>query len=105
MGFTKERIDMTEEELEIKIRELIKKMANIPINQKDRLISTLKETKKDTRNITNKLADTLTNLRIVIKYMVFDLEATSRERDNLKALLEKHRPDDDDSPNQAEGEM
>ena len=96
---------MTEEELEIKIRELIKKMANIPIDQKDRLTSTFKETKENAKDITNKLADTLANLRIVIKYMMFDLEATRRERDNLKALLEKHQSDDDDSPSQAEGEM
>ena len=35
--------------------------------------------------------DALAQLRLDMKYLVFDLEATRRERDNYQAQLEKHQ--------------
>lgn len=111
MGFKKGWIKMSEEELEARLRELIQKIANLPPDQKDKLESTIKETgerqkqiKEDISKVTDKLADTLTSLRILLKYTMFDLEATRRERDKFKAMLE-NRPPDDDSPHKTNGEI
>ncbi len=41
------------------------------------------------QRILNLVKDTLASIRLDLKYMVFDLEATRRERDEYKAQLEK----------------
>lgn len=81
---------MDEKELNGKLRELILITANLPPDSK-------KQQGQSTD--TNPITKSLTDLQICIKYIMFDLEATRRERDQLKEIL------DDDEPNLASGEM
>jgi len=41
------------------------------------------------QRILNLVKDTISQLRLDMKYLVFDLEATRRERDGYRAQLEK----------------
>ena len=43
---------------------------------------------KEITEVINSLNESLQMVRIIIKYMAFDLEATRRERDQLRTLLE-----------------
>ena len=43
----------------------------------------------------NDFKNGLANLRIYISYLLFDLEATRRERDLLKSILENQSPKDE----------
>lgn len=38
------------------------------------------------------LSSSLTNIRIVLKYLIMDLEATRRERDELRTIVEDREP-------------
>lgn len=93
---------MTDDDFHRKLRELIKEIINLPDEQaKGVLSSAAKEaqTMKDLASTLDKVNKALLDLKICIKYLLFDLEATRRERDVLRKLL------DDDSPNKAEGGM
>ncbi len=81
---------MNEEEFNNELQELIRTVADLPVNKQ----------KQDQHEIeVNKITKSITDLRICIKYLVFDLEATKRERDQFKKML------DDDKPNKANGKM
>ena len=81
---------ISEEEFNNKLQELIRVVADLPVDKQ----------KQDQHKIeVNKITRSLTDLRICIKYLIFDLEATRRERDQFKKIL------DDDEPNRANGEM
>lgn len=80
-----------------KLRELIQEITNLPVEETKKRHKAIKD------NI-DQVAKSLIDLRICLKYLLFDLEATRRERDALKAILNK-RNGEDDKPNKAEGEM
>jgi len=96
---------MNEQEFNIKIKELIKEIVNLPESKQKHLNELAGETQKRHKEL-NINADTidrsLTDLRICIKYLIFDLEVTRRERDKLKTIINNN---DNDSPNKTEGEM
>jgi len=101
---------MDEEAFNKKLRELIREIANLPADKQKQLAPLVEETKarhKQIKEDVGKISRSLNDLRICLKYLLFDLEATRRERDRLKSLLENQPPqeDDDDKPNKAEGEM
>lgn len=55
------------------------------------------KTQKDIDNFNKNVNDFnngLANLRIYIGYLLFDLEATRRERDLLKKILENQSPEE-----------
>ncbi len=80
---------MNEEEFNNKLQELIRTVADLPTD----------EQKQNQHKIeVDKIIKSLTDLRICIKYLIFDLEATRRERDQFKKKLEQ-LPDNDDEPN------
>ena len=86
---------MNEDVLSKKLRELIREMACLPADEQKSPIPLTTETDEQQ---TTAVYKSLTDLRICIKYLLFDLEATRRERDRLKTLFE-------DRPTNEEGEM
>lgn len=95
---------MDEIQFNKKLNELLKEITMMPESKQKKLKDLADETKKRHKTLkTNieKVNRSLIDLRICIKYLLFDLEATRRERDKLKAIIEN----DNDSPNKTEGGM
>jgi hypothetical protein len=82
---------MDEAAFEKKLNELVKEIGSIPAPQRSRLIMLAKQTHdchKRLRKSVDSLQESLDFLRVSIKYMLFDLEATRRENAYLRKLLE-----------------
>jgi hypothetical protein len=82
---------MDEAVFENKLNELVKEIGPMPMIQRKKLILLAKETHKSHKKLKKSvdlLQDSLDYLRINIKYLLFDLEATRRENNYLKKLLE-----------------
>ncbi len=74
-----------------KLNELVSEIGSIPVPQRDRLIMLAKQTREGHKRLkksVNNLQESLDYLRVSIKYMLFDLEATRRENAYLRKLLE-----------------
>jgi len=91
--------DENKNELSDQVDDLIKKLENSDDPQDNGLAEKAKKMrvnqKEFEKSITN-LQESLDYLRICVKYQVFDLEATRRENEYLRRLLEK-RGDEDES--------
>lgn len=82
------------------LRALITEIAGLPADQQKRLQPLIQETERRQREITknmNDIAMSFVDLRICVKYLLFDLEATRRERNDLKDILDNQSPDDKQS--------
>lgn len=82
---------MDEVVFEKKLNELVNEIGSIPAPQRDRLVMLAKQTRdchKRLKKSVNNLQESLDYLRVSIKYMLFDLEATRRENAYLRKLLE-----------------
>lgn len=82
---------MDEVVFEKKLNELVNEIGSIPATQRDRLVMLAKQTRdchKRLKKSVNNLQESLDYLRVSIKYMLFDLEATRRENAYLRKLLE-----------------
>jgi len=82
---------MDEKAFELKLSELLREIGNI--SEEDRakiesLASQSKERQKKLRETVSSLQDSLDYLRLSIKYLLFDLEATRRENGYLRKMLE-----------------
>lgn len=89
---------MTDDEFNEKLRELIHEIANLPPNRQKQLAPLIEETKarhKAIRKNADKVTRSLNDLRICLKYLLFDLEATRRERDELRKQLDQQSTDDE----------
>ncbi len=83
---------MTEQDFEKKLSDLIAQIDGLPTEQKEQLQVLAEETKArqaKIRKTMKDLQDSLDYLRLSVKYMVFDLEATRRENEYLRKMLEK----------------
>ncbi len=84
---------MDENYFENKLDELVKEIGTMPPRQKEKLENLAKQTnlyhKKLKKSVDN-LQESLDYLRVSIKYLLFDLEATKRENSYLKKLLEEN---------------
>ena len=81
---------MNEAAFEKKLNELVKEIGTVPLPQQKKLISWTKKAciyQKQLKKSTNALQESLDYLRVSIKYILFDLEATRRENTYLKKLL------------------
>jgi uncharacterized FlaG/YvyC family protein len=82
---------MDEANLEDKLNELVKEFGEVADPQQ-RKLAQLAQQAKDNRKKLEKsissLQESLDYLRVCIKYQVFDLEATRRENEYLRKLLE-----------------
>lgn len=82
---------MKDQEFNSKLTELLQKIEELPEDQQDRLRGLADETKKrheTIRETVKGLQENLDHLRLSVKYLVFDLEATRRENNYLRKLLE-----------------
>ena len=83
---------MDEARLEDKLKELVKEFGGMS-NPQYRKLATLAKQAQDKRKRLQKSVDNLQEsldyLRVCIKYQLFDLEATRRENNYLRKLLEE----------------
>lgn len=93
---------MNEQDFQSKLGDLIKQIEMLPEDQRAPLQSIANETKDRHERMKKTVADlqeSLDYLRLSVKYLVFDLEATRRENDYLRKLIESQsRRDENDLP-------
>jgi hypothetical protein len=71
---------------------LLGEIETLPADQRERLrdvAHSTRERHEQLRQTIGKLQETLDFLRMGVKYLVFDLEATKRENDYLRKLLDE----------------
>lgn len=81
---------MGEQEFQSKLEELMSQIETLPEDQRARLRDLAAETKdrhEKIRGTVKGLQESLDYLRLSVKYLVFDLEATRRENDHLRKLI------------------
>ena len=79
------------DELPNDLSELLGLIAKLPAEYQaeiDPVLSKVVESTKRRRRILSLVQDALSQLRLDMKYLVFDLEATRRERDDLRQEIE-----------------
>jgi len=77
---------------EKRINELVREIGSVPAPNKSRLLELAKKTGQSHKKLTKsveRLQESLDCLRVSVKYLVFDLEATRRENDGLKKALDE----------------
>mgnify|MGYP000938718679 CR=1 FL=1 len=83
---------MNEQDFQQKLGELLTQIGELPADQRGRLEQLAGEAKDRharMRKTVADLQDSLDYLRLSVKYIMFDLEATRRENAYLRSLLEK----------------
>ncbi len=85
---------MDEAAFEKKMNELVEEIKGLPDPQRKELITLVRNTGKThnkLRKSMDQLQESLDYLRVCVKYLLFDLDATRRENENLKKLLKDQR--------------
>jgi hypothetical protein len=85
-------IPTSSEELPRDIVELMAAISSLPAEHRTGLaplVDKVVESTRRRRRILNLVQDALGQLRLDMKYLIFDLEATRRERDELRAKQEE----------------
>ena len=83
---------MDETSLEDKLRELVREFGTVADPQYRKLAILAKEARESQEQLkrsVSSLQESLDYLRVCIKYQLFDLEATRRENQYLRKLLEE----------------
>lgn len=91
------RFNPQTEELPKDMVELSAEIASLPAPYRRQLelaFGRVADSTKRRRRILNLVQEALSQLRLDMKYLVFDLEATRRERDQLRATYEDDTPDE-----------
>lgn len=81
-----------------KLAELVAQIETLPEGERDRLRELAAETKQrheDIKKSVRSLQESIDFLRVGIKYMLFDLEATRRENNYLRKMLERDQGSND----------
>ena len=84
---------MDETNLEDKLNELVKEFGDVADPNHKKLADLAKQAQANRKKLEksiSSLQESLDYLRVCIKYQVFDLEATRRENDYLRKLLEEN---------------
>ena len=84
---------MDETNLEDKLNELVKEFGEVSDPQHKKLVQLARQAQANRKKLEksiNSLQESLDYLRVCIKYQVFDLEATRRENEYLRKLLEEN---------------
>ena len=85
-------IPMNEQEFQSKLAELMGEISTLPATERQKLERLADETRQRherLRQTVSSLQESLDYLRLSIKYLVFDLEATRRENGYLRKMLEE----------------
>ena len=88
---------MDEQSFQARFAELMSRIKKLPDNERRRLEHIADEARRRRRCLQASVAqlqDSLDHLRLSIKYLVFDLEATRRENGYLRKLIEQTNRDD-----------
>ncbi len=83
---------MNEQEFRQRLEDLICQIGEMPAPERARLEQLAEETKARHERMKKTIADlqeSLDYLRLSVKYLVFDLEATRRENQYLRKLLDR----------------
>jgi hypothetical protein len=83
---------MDEANFQKKLRELVAQIDTLPDGERQRLKAMAEETKTrhaDIKKSVGAMQENIDFLRLWIKYMLFDLEATRRENAYLRKMLEQ----------------
>ncbi len=83
---------MHEQEFTAKLDTLLEKIENLPPDQRvelERLASQTRARHELMHKNLSELQNSLDHLRLSVKYLVFDLEATRRENTYLRTLVDK----------------
>lgn len=89
---------MDDQDFNTRLADLLGQIDDLPTAERDRLRRLAEETRerRERMNETvSHLQESLDYLRLSVKYLVFDLEATRRENQYLRQLL-RHGPDSED---------
>ena len=82
---------MNEETFQRKLAELVAEIGTLPASEREKLqllADQTKERHKQLKQTVSNLQESIDFLRLSIKYMLFDLEATRRENAYLRKMLE-----------------
>ncbi len=88
---------MNEQEFQSKVTELMGEISTLPVTERQKLEKLAVETRERherLRQTVSSLQESLDYLRLSIKYLVFDLEATRRENGYLRRMLEETTEND-----------
>ena len=94
---------MDEKVFQTKLSELMKEISTLPQSERDKLTAIAQETQTrhaKLKETVHNLQESLDYLRLSIKYIVFDLEATRRENTYLRKMIEQN-PQDGENPNES----
>lgn len=75
-----------------KLSEIVEEIKNLPESEREKLTVLAEETKRrhnELKKTVTNLQESLDFLRLSIKYLLFDLEATRRENSYLRKMLEE----------------
>ncbi|HSV27500.1 MAG TPA: hypothetical protein VLH60_06360 [Sedimentisphaerales bacterium] len=75
-----------------KVNEILRDMGSVPSPQRGKIVELAQKaevTNSELRKSVESLQESLDYLRLSIKYLLFDLEATRREKAHLQKLLEE----------------
>ena len=84
---------MNEETFQRKLAELIAEIGTLPAGERDKLELLAEQTRERHRQLketVSSLQESIDFVRLSIKYMLFDLEATRRENEQLRRLLDEN---------------
>ncbi len=87
---------MDEQTFQNKFNELLNRINELPDDQRSRIEKMANDTRERRQRIqssVSELQEALDYLRLSVKYLVFDLEATRRENAYLRRLLEQANGD------------
>ncbi len=88
---------MNQKEFEEKLGELIEEIDRLPAERREHLQKLVEETRERHQKIratVKGLQDSLDYLRLSVKYLVFDLEATRRENEYLRKMIARDNEGD-----------
>ena len=86
---------MDETTFQKRLAELLSEIATLPASERGKLELLVANTKKRHEQLkvsTAGVQENLDYLRMAIKYLLFDLEATRRENAYLRKMLQQNRP-------------
>ena len=89
IGSTKKLNDETP----IELQEMAKAIESLPARYQEKVAPAMQRVVQCStrrRRILNLVQEALSQLRLDMKYLIFDLEATRRERDEYKQMLEEN---------------
>lgn len=88
-----EKVQMNEETFQRKLAELISEIGTLPQGEGGKLAMLADQTRERHRKLketVSSLQDSIDFVRLSIKYLLFDLEATRRENDQLRKMIDEN---------------